>query len=168
MSKSMLSAAVIGVGLLATAVSVQANCLTSADRAAAQTRRLQTELMVAALTCRTVPGRDFTGHYNSFVQKHSDHLIGNSKVLQAYFKQNFGSQSNRQMDVFITALANDSSQRSMTLPGYCDDAVGLFRDVLSIEKRELESFSAKRFSADLPVNGACTSAASNERPTTVR
>jgi hypothetical protein len=166
--KSLLSAAVIGAGLLTAAVSVQANCLTTADRMAAQTRRLQTELMVAALSCRTVPGRDFTGHYNTFVKKHNEHLLGNSKVLQAYFKQTFGPQHNRQMDSFVTALANDSSNRSMTQPGYCDDAAKLFTEVLAVDRRELEKFQATRFSADLPVNGACTSAASNERPTTVR
>lgn len=165
MSKSLLSAAVIGVGLVTAAVSVQASCLSNAERAAAQTRRLQTELMVAALTCRTVPGRDFTGHYNKFVQKHSDRLVGNSKVLQAYFRQNFGSQHSKQMDIFITALANDVSQRSMTQPSYCEDAATLFSEVLDIERRELETYSATRFSADLPVTGACTSSAASKPAT---
>lgn len=127
-----------------------ARCLTAKERTAVRVRSLQTDLMVAALSCRAVPGRDFTGSYNAFIQRHGDRLVSHSRVLQAYFNDRYGANSRKQLDAFITALANDASRRSMNSPTFCDESVQLFQDVMSLEKRDLETWS-DRHNAVLPV-----------------
>jgi hypothetical protein len=127
-----------------------ARCLNAKERTAVRVRTLQTDLMVAALSCRAVPGRDFTGHYNAFVQRHGDRLISHSRVLQDYFSARYGANSRKQLDAFITAMANDASRRSMNSPTFCDESVSLFQEVMRLEKRELETWS-DRHNAVLPV-----------------
>lgn len=108
-------------------------------------RVMQTELMVAALSCRAVPGRDFTGQYNAFVKSHGDRLVGHGKVLTAYFKDRYGANDfRRQLDAFITALANDASRRSMNSATFCDESVQLFQEVVTLDRNGLEPWSERR------------------------
>lgn len=129
---------------LAPGVEAWARCMTQEERVAAQVRAVQTELMVAALSCRAVPGRDFTAHYNAFVQKHGERLIHNGRVLQGYFKARFGAQSGSRFDSFMTALANDLSRRSMASATFCDESVGLFQEIARLERKDLETWSGAR------------------------
>ncbi len=143
--------AIVAASVLALPVAdAAARCLTAKERTAVRVRTLQTDLMVAALSCRAVPGRDFTGHYNAFVQRHGDRLVSHSRVLQRYFSDRYGANSRKQLDAFITALANDASRRSMSSPTFCDESVQLFQEVMNLEKRDLETWS-DRHSAVLPV-----------------
>lgn len=141
--------------LVASAGTAVAQCLKPKERTAVHIRVLQTELMVAALSCRAVPGRDFTGQYNAFVKKHGEKLVSHSRVLQAYFTARYGNDSRRQLDAFITSLANDASQRSMTSPTFCDESAGLFHEALRVERRDLENWSATRVAAVPMTLGAC-------------
>lgn len=141
--------------LVASAGTALAQCLKPKERTAVHIRVLQTELMVAALSCRAVPGRDFTGQYNAFVKKHGEKLVSHARVLQAYFNARYGNDSRRQLDTFITALANDASQRSMTSPTFCDESAGLFHDALRVERRDLENWTSTRVAAVPVTLGAC-------------
>ena len=124
-----------------------ATCYTPAETTAVQVRMLQSELMVAALACRdSNPELGMVAQYNDFVRRLSDRLISHSKVLQAHFQKNFGTDGHRNLEAFVTALANDASKRSMT-SGYCQSAAALFRDVSALERREFEHFSATRAAA---------------------
>jgi len=109
-------------------------------------RVMQTELMVAALSCRAVPGRDFTGQYNTFVQRHGDKLVTHGRVLQSYFHNRYGEEFRKKLDSFITALANDASRRSMNSATFCDESVQLFQEVMAIDRNGLESWSERRAS----------------------
>jgi hypothetical protein len=121
-----------------------ARCVNAKERTAMRVRVMQTELMVAALSCRAVPGRDFTGHYNTFIKSHGERLVGHARVLQSYFKAEYGAESRRQLDAFVTALANDASRRSMNSTTFCDESVQLFQEVVSLDRNGLESWSDRR------------------------
>lgn len=118
-------------------------------------RVMQTELMVAALSCRAVPGRDFTGQYNTFVQRHGDKLVNHGRVLQSYFQNRYGEDHRKKLDAFITALANDASRRSMNSATFCDESVGLFQEVMNVDRGALESWSERRAAAHLVPIEAC-------------
>ncbi|HEX6980942.1 MAG TPA: hypothetical protein VF342_16750 [Alphaproteobacteria bacterium] len=124
-----------------------ARCLTDREQTAFRVRMLQTELMVAALSCRGVPGRDFTGQYNVFVKKHEDQLISHGRVLQSYFGARYGADARRQLDAYITSLANEVSRRSMLSPTFCDESVSLFQEAVQLERKQLDSWSAQRASS---------------------
>ena len=109
------------------------------EQAALDVRYLQTELMVAALSC----GRpDFHTRYNTFVAKFGDSLKRHSNVMKAYFTREYGAKGNQQMDTYVTRLANEASLRSMQQVSFCQDSVGLFERVTAIETASLEGFSA--------------------------
>jgi hypothetical protein len=119
-------------------------CATPKERTAMRVRVMQTELMVAALSCRAVPGRDFTGQYNTFIQRHGDKLVTHGRVLQSYFQNRYGEESRKKLDSFITALANDASRRSMNSATFCDESVALFQEVAGVDRNGLESWSERR------------------------
>lgn len=139
--------ACIAASLIATPIAdAAARCVNAKERTAVRVRVMQTELMVAALSCRAVPGRDFTGQYNTFVKRHGDRLVNHGQVLQAYFKSRYGADSRKQLDAFITALANDASRRSMNSATFCDESVELFQEVMSLDRNGLESWTDRRAS----------------------
>lgn len=93
---------------------------------ALQTRVLQTELMVAALSCGTQQ------RYNAFARKYYNELSSNSRVLRAYFRRGHDRQGDRYLDRFVTGLANAASERSINHgPAYCADAELMFEKVLT-------------------------------------
>lgn len=119
-------------------------CASAQERTAIRVRVMQTELMVAALSCRAVPGRDFTGQYNAFVQRHGDKLVNHGRVLQSYFQTRYGEGYRKKLDAFVTALANDASRRSMNSATFCDESVALFQEVMTVERSGLETWSERR------------------------
>ena len=109
------------------------------EQAALDVRYLQTELMVAALSC----GRpEFHQHYNVFVTKFGNSLKQHGTILKSYFTRQYGSQGNNQMDRYVTRLANEASLRSMQQASFCQDSIALFQRVAELEPTSLDSFSA--------------------------
>lgn len=100
-----------------------ASCASKRDMAALNSRVLQTELMVAALTC------DQHADYNFFAKHFRQALMKHGTNLRAMFSRTYGGAANRRLDAFVTRLANDASQRTMQLrQGYCAFAVKLFEE----------------------------------------
>jgi hypothetical protein len=133
-----------------------AACYTPAEATAVHVRMLQSELMVAALACRdSNPELGLIGGYNEFMHKFSDRLVNHSRALQAHFQKNYGAQGRSRLDAFITSLANTASKQSMTSPGYCNEAAGVFHDVATLDRRDLERFSATRAVATGTPVGLC-------------
>ncbi|MBM3545734.1 MAG: hypothetical protein FJX54_02175 [Alphaproteobacteria bacterium] len=100
-------------------------------------RLLQTELMVAALQCRNVPGNDFSVKYNNFIMQFGAPLTQNANVLKNHFK------NQTQLDRYMTRIANDAGQRGHR-PGFCQDMQPVFEQVLALKGgNELSKFSAK-------------------------
>lgn len=125
-----------------TSAFADSRCLTPPEKTAFEVRMLQTELMVATLTCRGVPGRDFSKQYERFVNLHRDGLKRQSEVFQAHFKRRGGAT---QMDRYVTALANDYSQASMTGTGaFCDRQGTIFERAATVQPLDLGRFAAER------------------------
>ena len=141
-------------------------CATAKERTAMRVRVMQTELMVAALSCRAVPGRDFTGQYNAFIQRHGERLVSHGRVLQSYFQNRYGEDYRKKLDTFITALANDASRRSMNSVTFCDESVQLFQEVMGVDRNGLETWSERRGAAH-PVPLESCGAEDREAKTTV-
>jgi hypothetical protein len=150
----LLAGTVVAVTALAP-IAADARCLTTTQTTAAQVRLLQTELMVAALSCRSVADRNFIPQYNQFMSVHSDRLITHGKVLQAYFNEVYGKNGQTRLDKFITTIANDSSTRSMQSTSYCDDSVSLFQEVVAVKRGELEEYSKARMGTPDALGEVC-------------
>lgn len=117
-------------------------CPTQTALQAAQVRVLQTELMVAALQCRNDPAFDHSAKYNAFISQFSSSLSQHGKALQDHFRKAFGGDHQRQLDRYVTRLANDAGQRGTTT-GYCQTMAPLFERVLTLKKSDLGSFSSE-------------------------
>lgn len=118
-------------------------CQTVAEENAERVRQLQTELMIAALKCRTSQDANLTESYNSFIRKHSNVLLTQSNVLQAYFKRQYGAGYLKRFDAYITQLANEVSRRSQTVPQYCQSIRPLLASATEVEPAKLPLFDGK-------------------------
>ncbi len=83
-------------------------------------RKLQSELMVATLSCKD---SRFTAHYNTFVTRFRADLRDSGKVLRSYFQRHHGNAAQRRFDEFMTALANDASLASMGDLHFCSKSL---------------------------------------------
>ena len=89
-------AMIITTGLL-TADSAWADpCTDPVAQTALNTRALQTELMVAALSC----GNRI--HYNAFVIKYQGDLVKHGRSLQSFFQRKHGAAGRKNLNTFIT------------------------------------------------------------------
>ncbi len=89
-------------------------------------RKLQSELMVATLSCKDAR---ITAHYNIFVSRFRPALRDNARVLKAYFRRLYGSAGQHKLDDFITRLANEASLASMGQPHFCTNALARFEAI---------------------------------------
>lgn len=96
------------------------------ERAAINVRILQSEMMVAALSC------NLRGQYNAMVGMFEGELVAHATTLKAMFRREHGSRGQRVLDDFITRLANDASMRSIKARGrFCSSARQTFTRLLS-------------------------------------
>lgn len=102
---------------------------------AVRVRALQTELMVAALSCNA------RGDYNRFVNRFKPDLKENADALKSYFTRVYGASGEKEMNRFITKLANDVSKRSAKqgTRRFCGDAEEVMDEVGS--SRSLSAIS---------------------------
>ncbi|HEU0069734.1 MAG TPA: hypothetical protein VFS04_00435 [Alphaproteobacteria bacterium] len=128
--------AALGVATPASAQSAPAN---GREQAAFDVRFLQTEFMVAALSC----GRpDYQQFYNTFVTRFGAPLKRHADVLKAHFTREYGKQGANKLDSFATKLANEASLRSMQQVTFCQDTGLVMERVSGIDVASLDSFSA--------------------------
>lgn len=116
-----------------------ATCTNPSESAAVQLRILQSELMVAALSCQAKP------KYNAFVTKFEPVLVQSGKTLVNMFRRDHPGRSSAELNRFITKLANGASAHSINFGNnYCTAAYTLFDVVLSLRPSELVEFSTQR------------------------
>ena len=109
-------------------------CANDRDMAALNARVVQTELMVAALSCEEKP------RYNKFASSYQDVLIARGGDLRAFFQRTMGSRGVTRMDALVTQLANDASKQSqMRADTYCQFAGDLFQKVLQTPPQNFNS-----------------------------
>jgi hypothetical protein len=144
-SVARVCAAVLLSGVL-TAGTVSAGELptrnvTEKEQLAFQFRHLQTELMVAALSCGR---KDIQSSYNSFVGRFGAALKANGVALKGYFTRMFGAkQGPNEMDSFVTRLSNELSLVSMRQPDFCDRSHQLFATVMTVPQTNIEQFAQR-------------------------
>ncbi|MDD3446299.1 MAG: hypothetical protein PHS60_12865 [Zavarzinia sp.] len=129
-----------GAIVVADAVAPQ-GCRKPAEMAADDVRRLQTELMVAALRCHKDEKLKIADKYNAFVRKFSDEMVSQTKTLQVLFRREYGGSHMRRFDTYVTALANEISQRSQRTAGYCQKVADLLDLVNAVKPKEIGTFS---------------------------
>ena len=113
-------------------------CASDRELTALNTRVLQTELMVAALSCNEKT------RYNTFVNTYQSLLTSQGQTLQALFKRVHGGQSSTRLNAFITKLANDSSQQVRArADDYCVFAVELFDETMASSPRDWGRLAGK-------------------------
>lgn len=127
-----LSAAVSAAAAAAPAKKAKSQvCADPRDMAALNTRVLQTELMVAALSC------DERVRYNQFATTFQPVLIARADDLRTFFKKAGGTG---RMNAMVTRLANDASQASQKRAhDYCQFASDLFEEVLNTPPQNINT-----------------------------
>ena len=108
-------------------------CVSAAEEIALNTRVLQTELMVAALACGEQE------RYNAFVTTFRREIAAQGSSLRRLFARAYGHAGTREMNAFVTRLANDASIRSAnTGRGYCVAAAALMAEALATKPVDFE------------------------------
>ena len=114
--KRLISACVAATLAAVPVAEAATRCASMQERTAMRVRAMQTELMVAALSCRAVPGRDFTGQYNTFVQRHGEKLVNHGRILKSYFQSRYGEQSTKKLPVTVPSTPLLRVLTATTLP----------------------------------------------------
>jgi len=108
-------------------------CVKGADEVALQVRVVQTDLMVAALSCSA------SARYNEFVKANQPVLMAAHTQLTGFFNKKRGGAS--ALNAFITKLANDSSMRSVKdIATFCQETGWLYDAILSPKRGDLPAF----------------------------
>jgi hypothetical protein len=120
----LLIAGAAAIGIAGPAIAQ--SCVPASERAAFDVRALQSQLMVAALTCN----RD--ADYNAFVRKFQRDLAGSYNTIQGHFRRTAGGGHQRALDGFITQLANEQSQDGIRQGSqFCPNVTPLFQVALA-------------------------------------
>jgi len=138
-------------------------CMNPAEKAAFDVRALQTQLMVAALNCRDERHDD---KFNQFISRFQRDLTGYSTNLRSWFRRAHGGGSERELNSYITDLANMQSQYSSRQgSAYCARVAPLFQQALALNSaRELPVLAGQQ-SLPQPLNvTACDVRAATNAP----
>ncbi|MFO1154568.1 MAG: hypothetical protein U1E42_13040 [Rhodospirillales bacterium] len=129
-----------GAGAAASKKSAPAKaCANDRDMAALNARVVQTELMVAALSCQEAP------RYNQFTTSYREVLVDRAGDLKAFFQRTMGSKGVTRMDSLVTQLANDASKQSqMRADTYCQFAGDMFEHLLQNPPQNFNAFTANQ------------------------
>ncbi|MET0155232.1 MAG: hypothetical protein ABW189_03895 [Rickettsiales bacterium] len=102
-------------------------CANPQERAALDIRAMQSELMVAALSCHK------NAEYNRIVAMHKDRLAMAGREMREYFGRVYAEKANATMNAFVTDLANKTSNISLgvDIDQYCQKAGYVFNMLLS-------------------------------------
>lgn len=121
--------------LMSATPTLAADCITKAEETAIQTRIVQTELMVAALTCNEAT------RYNAFVKTYRPQLMESHSSIAEYFKRTRTQGAESALNTFMTDLANEASFRSaQDKKKFCADASEIFGDTLKSGGITLSSY----------------------------
>ena len=119
--------------------SIAVECRSAADADAVHMRSLQSELMVAALSCRAKP------LYNDFARRFEPVLVESGRRLRTMFRRDHAADDIGALDRFITLLANDASARVIAIgKGYCQLSVALYEEVMTLPSKALAGYSYQR------------------------
>jgi hypothetical protein len=148
----------VAVSLALMPAIADAGCFTDAEWKAAHVKALQLDLQVAALECANVEGASYTNEYNSFIARFNDRLAAEGKILRAHFQRVYGGASGKELDIFVTKVANDASGRSMQDMSFCANSGSVFKEALAIEKPALEAAALEHVVDHSEIGEVCPAA----------
>ena len=105
-------------------------------------RKLQSDMMVAALGC------GMRQQYNMFATSYRAELKHNSVELLSMFAQQHGAQAKSKHTSFLTSMANDASLRMASTNNYCVDAQVAMNELTSSQNHTLEKVAATYFTSN--------------------
>lgn len=121
MTRKTVIAAGVAAALIGPGAAIAA-CLQPAEKTAFDVRALQSQLMVVALTCQQ------QDDYNNFVRRHMNELNSAQRGVTSYHRRVHGAQHQRQLDLYITNLANSQMQAGITRGSFfCREQAPLFQ-----------------------------------------
>jgi hypothetical protein len=122
-----------GLAVVMGGPAVAQTCAQPSERLGFDVRLVQSQLQVAALQCRDVPGfANLEDQYRSFVQRFQNEFRTSATGLQAYFRRTAGNNHTRALDSYITNLAQaQAAEGSSQGTHYCPLVAPLFRAALS-------------------------------------
>ncbi|MDB2414233.1 hypothetical protein N9W34_00500 [Rickettsiales bacterium] len=127
-------------------------CAMQEESQALDFRALQSNMMVAALSC------DQQKNYNRFMIKYKNNLITGSEDIKSYFKRKYGFSYERELNRFVTDLANKATQFSMNKNSdtYCQQVSAMFKDLIDMEENMLGGYIEKQHLASLHGVNSCS------------
>ena len=147
------------------------SCMPAAEKASFDVRALQSQLMVVAITC------EMQDDYNRFVTRFQPQLATAYRGVAAHFRRTGGRNGQRDLDQYITGLANGQSQVGIAQGQYfCGNQRAVFQQALaagsaddlariSVQREIPNIISTAPCSAATPARAASTRAA---RPAAAR
>ena len=131
-----------------------------------EVRRLQTNMMVAALACGA------RSDYNEFVITHRSSLQKYGQAIRTEFRRRYGKAGDNRLNQFVTRLANEASARSNAdRENFCAEATASFQEA-RMQGASLTQLVTVPASRQLVASAACDATtagiqeASTELPTT--
>lgn len=130
----------VAAAMLLPSIASAAGCVQPAEKIAFDIRALQSQLMVAALSC----GQQ--DDYNAFVRKYQNEVATAFRNVAGHFRRTAGSQHQRELDQYITQLANGQSQMSIARGSFfCREQAPLFQAAMTATSpAELAQVSVSR------------------------
>jgi hypothetical protein len=131
-------------------------CADQNARRSLEVRVLQSELMVAALTCGQ------RQNYNAFVTTFRPVLKTQGAQLRTFFVQNYGLKNGpKRLNKLVTRLANSASQRSLTqsTQAFCAQTEARFKQLLSSDAKTLFTLARTNPTASDHGFGSCVEVA---------
>ena len=108
------------------------------DIAARSVRTLQSDMMVAALSCQA------HGLYNAFVTDYRPALKRHGEALRRSFRRDHGAGAMSALDDYVTQLANDAAIRyAKTGSAYCEQARSAMTALVEGEDRALDVYAMR-------------------------
>jgi hypothetical protein len=115
---------VAAVALAAGTASATEISINDKERASLEMRVMQSELMVAALSCASADS------YNAFVTRYKSELTEYGKTMQDLFKRVHGGNAFNQINSFVTRVANEASLKMIQNTHFCEEANATFQGLL--------------------------------------
>jgi hypothetical protein len=150
-AKWLAAVAVCAISVTAgISASAATKCVRSEEKTALEVRALQTDMMVAALSCNA------TREYNEFVTRFKSALNNHSTTLNAMFSRFYGRAADREFLRYTTSLANQASLASATDSGtFCTSTTTTLRQAVNVALKDFESIvvGRKAYASDLGPTG---------------
>ncbi|MEQ8668467.1 MAG: hypothetical protein RIC50_02620 [Rhodospirillales bacterium] len=115
-------------------IRLPAACLTPTEGQAVRLRMFRADLAVAALSCQQ------QSHYNNLVTRHQDELVREGRALRSLFRRIHRGNAERELNRFITHLANRASLRRLASASYCRTMDRVFREAHAQPRQNLTAY----------------------------